>query len=1033
MAAAPSSLAFAASPMLLSPVDVPQATVPLQARAANAQAAEERTSFGSRETSSLTAAAIAAAASLPVVASQRSKARTGQRSKQRKTLVRLAPTEVDVAAETKYHWRQYNSDWEVHKFGGASLQTADLYKTCGNLLRDGARVGAANTCDIPTAAIVSAAGGMTDALISVVNAAVDDIAEAEKLLQAAAERQIGILHELAPGRADLIDPVVANIESDKAGVLAMLRAASLMRGVPPQMVELVAGLGEVWSAQTMATYLQGTGVNASWVDARDNLIVADTASLAGLGEKGMAMDIIQPFWQESSEKLHNWWGEKFGTTADTPPILVITGFVCSTPAGRPTTLKRSGSDYSATIFAKILGSSRVTMWKNVDGVYTADPRRVPSAFPIEHMTFDEAMELAYFGGQVLHPSAMVPCMEKRIPVYVRNVFNPVHPGTKVYGRGIDEFRWDDQEPAETASQLPAKAISSIDKVSLITLSGASFLGTHGVAKRLMEALGNAGVNVILASQGSSEHSITVAVDEGSAQRALEVVEEAFQMEIARNENETRVTKLDGCSIVAVIGDGMRNVAGIAGKFFSAMGRAKVNIIAIAQGCSERNISAVVARDDLSRALRAAHSGFTLSAPKVAVCVIGSGLVGTALLKQMAKFDSTAQKDGHVLPGMIGVRGLKINIRGICDKNRMLTAEPAIPLDRLVSEEGSAINEDGILDMDRFAGLLESSGEGVEGFFKDAKADDVVASDAQLSPTDVSKLVDFLDIKDCPHKIVVDCTASRWVASMYPDWLKRGIHVVSPNKRGAAGPFARYLECLNLTSTMNAAKWHYESTVGAQMPWLTTVRDLVQTGDRVNSVAGVFSGSLSFVFNTLSRKPELSFSEAVALARSQGLTEPNPQDDLTGMDTVRKALIVGRELGLELEESDVQVESLLPASFGDASVDRSKEGGDRFIESLKAEVDGQIRQRLEEAAAKGERLHYFAEVDMDKGSIWVGLRSFPKTGELGHLRRSETVAMFTTERYPDPTPLEVRGPGAGPVACSSGVLADFLRLTTTLSA
>mmetsp|Transcript_66872 Transcript_66872/g.160083 ORF Transcript_66872/g.160083 Transcript_66872/m.160083 type:complete len:605 (+) Transcript_66872:93-1907(+) len=599
-------LVFTAAPAAQRPLAQHSTTAPAAAAVATtpAAAAAAASNLSSHMSAGFLAAA-AAAASFRQSASAR-KSRRAPKGRR----CRVVAGAGHERKKGDWPWQKYGN-WEVHKFGGASLETAELYKTCGDLLIAEMK---RESPVIPTSAIVSAAGGMTDALAGVVASALTCLEEAESKINEAAARQIGIVNELLDGKEDLAKPVIENIEKDKVGVMAMLQAASLMRSVPPQMLELVAGLGEVWSAQTLAAYIKSQGVTTAWMDARDVLIVSDASSNKGLGEKGASLETIDVFFDDTDEKLNAWWSTTFEGEMKDPPLVIVTGFVCSTQSGRPTTLKRSGSDYSATIFAKVFGSSKVTMWKNVNGVYSADPRMVSDASSIASLTFDEAMELAYFGGQVLHPSAMIPCMTERIPVFVRNVFNPPHPGTRVYGRGDDWLKWDDQDDEISAlsSELPVKALTSIEKVTLVTLTGASFLGTPGVASRMMDSLSKAGVNVILASQGSSEHSITVAVDDKDCDIAVEAVSEAFDSEISEN-YETRVSSRKNCSIVAVIGEGMKNTPGVSGKFFNGLAGAKVNIIAIAQGSSERNVSVVVDRDNLKEALQAAHDSFGLGA------------------------------------------------------------------------------------------------------------------------------------------------------------------------------------------------------------------------------------------------------------------------------------------------------------------------------------------------------------------------------------------------------------------------------------
>lgn len=904
--------------------------------------------------------------------------------------------------EKKEAWKEYGLKWGVHKFGGASLNDAQLYKICGDLLLSESKTNAVSGQSVPTAAIVSAAGGMTDALVSIINTSLVSVEESCEKLKAAANRQKSILLELVPTHPDLTNPVIRNIEQDQDAVKAMLLAASKMRGVPPQMEELVAGLGEVWSAQTLSAYLKMTGANCEWIDARDVLIVPD-GPLSGLGEKGTAIDTIEPFWEESQQRLQRWWDSNGLSDSKDSPFVIITGFVCSTMSGRPTTLKRSGSDYSATIFAKILGASNVTFWKNVSGVYTADPRAVPEAFPINSMTFDEAMELAYFGGQVLHPSAMVPCIEHRIPVLVKNVFAPEDPGTRVYGRGDAFLRWEDQDD-EIDETMPVKAITSIEKVSLITIAGTSFMGTHGVAERFMEALASVGVNVILTSQGSSEHSISVAVANTEGKIALQAVEKAFQLEIARN-TETRATLMEDLSILAVIGEGMKNYAGISGRFFNALGQSKVNIVAIAQGSSERNISAVVGREELSLALKATHDAFLLKETDVSVSVIGSGRVGSAFLQKVAAWQTSEGRD-FSLPSMREVQYLSISLRAICDENKMVCAQRGLPLAQLEKHI-----EDGSLDLAQMAKSWED-GNGLEG--------------VELSDANLDVFGDFTESKEYPRKIIVDCTDSELVASKYPEWLQRGFHIITPNRQILTAPSEQYEECFKYVGraggVFGGAQFRYDATVGGQIPIITLLQDLLQTGDRIDSLTGVLSGTMSLTFNQLNENPEIPFSKAFQLARERELAKIHSKDDLSGLDTAKKSLILARELGLQLELQDVKVESLLPQ-------DDCEE--DDFTTLLKEKVDGPMAERFKAAQEKGELLFYVGAVDLKTKSVSVGIQAFPAKNPPFALQDADFAVLLVSQRFPAETPLVFRGPGAGPNLAASGLFASLLRVCRSL--
>jgi len=907
-----------------------------------------------------------------------------------------SPTKTQT--ESLQSWKRYDLHWGVHKFGGASLNDAKLYKICGDLLLSESRTDTDKTT--PTAAIVSAAGGMTDALVSIIDTALVSVDESCEKLKAAADRQKAILMELV-NDTKITDEVIRNIDEDQAAVKAMLLAASKMRGVPPQMLELVAGLGEVWSAQTLAAYLKTTGKVCEWIDARDVLIVPE-GPLSGLGEKGTAIDTIEPFWDETKERLERWWDTHLGDTQEAP-FLIITGFVCSTPSGRPTTLKRSGSDYSATIFAKILEASNVTFWKNVSGVYTADPRQVPEAFPIQSMTFDEAMELAYFGGQVLHPSAMVPCIEERIPVLVKNVFDPAHPGTRVYGRGDAYLRWEDQDD-EIDEEMPVKAITSIEKVSLLTIAGASFMGTHGVAERFMESLAKVGVNVILTSQGSSEHSITVAVSNTDGQLALKAVEDAFQLEIARN-TETRATLKEDLSILAVIGEGMKNYAGISGRFFNALGQSKVNIVAIAQGSSERNISAVVSRNELSLALKATHDAFLLKETCVSVSLLGTGKVGSAFLQKLAEWEANQGRD-FTLPSMREVQYLSIDLRVASDENNMLCAPRGLPVATLKK------HIDGhILDLKQMAHQWEKDG---------TKVEDVLAKDVEVKGSNLKDFITFTECKEYPRKVIVDCTGSDAVASQYPEWLRSGFHIITPSRQVLTGPYERYEDCLkSMGHAFGGSQFRYDAAVGGQIPIITLLQDLLQTGDRVESLTGVLSGTLSLVFNQLNANPDMPFSEAYQHAQARELPNADPLDDLSGQDTALKSLILARELGLHTELADVEIEPLL----------QSKD--DDLLQQLRDHVDGPMAERFRIAKENGELLYYVGQVDAQQGKVSVGVRSFPAKQPPFALQDADAAVRVVSQRFPETTPLVFRGPGAGAEFTASGLFASLLRVCRSL--
>lgn len=457
---------------------------------------------------------------------------------------------------------------------------------------------------------------MTDLLVKVVSSALSDMSQAELDLENALNGQLEILHQLAP--TSITDEIEANMRKDAKDILSVVQSLRMIRSVPPSVMEVVTGFGEIWSAQTLYAYLEATaGTRVAWLDARDVLIVKCEGN-AGLGEKGSSSSTggVTPVWDVTSKKLEGWWdtvGKAEGVnwdddsedddegTKEEAPIVIATGFVATSTEGVPTTLKRSGSDYSATIFAKLLESSRVTMWKNTDGVYTADPRRVPEAFSIDSLKYDEAMELAYFGAQVLHPLAMVPCIDSNIPVYIRNIFNSAFEGTVIQGRcaSLKDVNKDGKVVNWRSKKgvVPIKGITSVDKVSLLTLEGASVIGGAEVAERFMGCMADAAIDVLIITQASSESSITVVIPEDQGRAALAALKSAFELELSRSNVNAISLSEDTMSIVAIVGEGMAMASGVSATFMSSLAKANVNIRVIAQGSSERQVAVVVEAKD----------------------------------------------------------------------------------------------------------------------------------------------------------------------------------------------------------------------------------------------------------------------------------------------------------------------------------------------------------------------------------------------------------------------------------------------------
>jgi len=874
--------------------------------------------------------------------------------------------------------------WEVHKFGGASLATAELYKTVGDLLIAEAsgksKEGNDDASAVPTMAIVSARGGMTDLLVGVVDSALVDLKAAETVLNEAVEGQIAILRELAP--PVITAPVEANIRNDANDILLLVQSLKMINTVPSVTMEVVTGYGEIWSAQTLNAYLKTKeGLPCEWIDARPILRVKSDSS--GLGEKGEASTGgVVPLWEETTACLSNWWntvGLDSGMhgcdyQAGISPIVVVTGFVASTIDGVPTTLKRSGSDYSATIFAKLTGASRVTMWKNTDGVYTADPRRVPEAFSIASLKYDEALELAYFGAQVLHPSAMVPCIDDNIPVYVRNIFNPSFKGTVVQGRSPTLK----EKTAEGSvknwrskkGEIPIKGITSVDSVALVTLEGASTIGGSNVAEKFMGAMADNDVNVLIITQASSESSICVAVPENEGKKAIAALQSAFELELARS-TVGSISLSEGLSIVAIVGEGMAYSSGISSTLMGSLSKANVNIRLIAQGSSERQIAVVVGKDDTTRALRAAHQGFTLSETTASITLLGStGSIGSA-------FVGALQKQRRTLIDKLGVCP-RVMISANSKKMAIAQNANGLPMDSIIQD------------------LL------------DDKADDLV-------DLDLDRITAELEADVNPHRVVIDMTNNEEVAEYYERWMSSGVDLISPSRKVLAGPISKYNRALEIQKG-NSVNWQYESSVGSALPVMTTLRDLIETGDEVHKIRGSVSGTFAYVLNLLS--DETSFSDALGEAIEKGFTEKDIREDLTGIDVARKIVILARQIGMDVELDDVEVESFLPEELASKT--------DLSVKDLKS-LDASMLEKFLAAKAEGRVLRYKFEIEKDTGKCRCFLTSVDNTDPLYRLKNSENLVAFETDRY-TASPLIVKGAAAGPELAAAGIFSDLLRCT-----
>jgi len=826
------------------------------------------------------------------------------------------------------------SAWVVHKFGGSSVADAECFRRVAQILETlpPGRLGV----------VLSACRGVTDALLGLVARAEaqDDAWRGE--LDALRARHATIAQSLLGAEAARL--FMAGFDRDRHDIEGILHTVKLTRSAAQNVRDLIAGYGEIWSTKLFREFYGSTARRpgeVKWIDAREVVVVE-------WGPLGPAV-----LWEESRAKLRA-LVPIASNDKGFQGTLIITGFIASDRRGVQTTLGRNGSDFSGSIFGSLLDAAEIHIWTDVDGVLSADPRRVPDAKVIDALSYNEAMELAYFGAKVIHPQTMAPAVGRGIPIWIRNTFAPQKQGSLIC--------------AKPDSQLPVKGITSIENIAMVNVEGAGMIGVPGTAHRLFGALREEGISVILISQGSSEHSICCAIPGVEAERAARVVAAAFDREI--KEGQIQSIQVDqGLAILAVVGDGMAGLPGISGQVFNALGSASVNVHAIAQGASERNISVVVDGKEATRALRAVHSGFYLSPHTISIGLIGPGAVGRVLLQQIAAERERLLRDFK----------LDLRVRGLMTSRRMLLSEAGVPLDAWKP-----------------------------------------ALDASSTPADIGKFVEHLHVDHLPHTVILDCTADEGVAKHYADWLRAGIHVVTPNKKANSGPLA-YYESLKAARKAGGSSYLYEATVGAGLPVISTLRDLRETGDKLSSVEGIFSGTLAYLFNVYDgNKP---FSDIVKDAKAKGYTEPDPRDDLSGTDFTRKVIILGREMGLKIEMKDVQVESLIPPGL-------EKGTADDFLASL-PKFDGEMKKRFDAAAAKGKVLRYMGRLTAD-GKATVGVAELDRTHAFANIALTDNVVRYATERY-NSNPLIVQGPGAGPEVTAAGVFADLLRVCSYLGA
>lgn len=804
---------------------------------------------------------------------------------------------------------------KVLKFGGSSVSTPGNLKQVNRILSAEKK---------PVLVVVSAFSGVTDQLVSIAQQAREGDEGYKEILEDIENRHYDTIRSLFSAR-------------DQSGILAGVKVlinelednlygTYLLRDLTPKTYDRILCTGELLSSHIMS-FLVSDGV---WVDSR-TLIRTDDS----YGNARVDFDLTNKTIRKHFEGF-----QQRG---------ILPGFMGSDPDGNVTTLGRGGSDYSASILAAALDADILEIWTDVDGFMTADPRRVERAYPIAYMSYAEAMELSHFGAKVIYTPTIQPVYQKKIPIALKNTFKPDIPGTTI---GLKK---------EGENGPVIKGISSIDDITLITLQGAGLAGVTGTAMRLFGALARHEINIILITQASSEFSITFAVRPDDAARANRVIREEFSLEIESRQS-VNISMEEELSIIAIVGEGMINTPGISSKLFGALARNGISVIATAQGSSEMNISVVIRKESLKKALNAIHEDFFLSSYKeVHLFQAGVGNVGKILLKQIRAQQEKLMKE----------EGIKINVVGLTHSRKMF-----------ISEKG--------IDLDRYEKIMENGHR-----------------------TNLKEFIEGIRELNLRNSIFIDCTADEEISQKYLDLFNIYVNVVTANKIACSSEYSLYRK-LKDTSRKKGVRFIFETNVGAGLPVIKTINDLISSGDRILGLEAVLSGTLNFIFNTI--REDIPFSQAVRMAMESGYSEPDPRQDLSGTDVIRKLMILARESGYPVERHEVQFTPLLPGECFEGSLEE-------FWEKIKP-FDEHFEKERQKLAERGEEWRFMAR--LKDGVPSVSLTSVPSNHPSSPMEGSNNIILLTTERYKD-HPMIIKGYGAGAEVTAAGLFADIISL------
>lgn len=810
----------------------------------------------------------------------------------------------------------------IIKFGGSSLASPECIRAVAHIALEHFEKDS-------TIAIFSAFGGVTNDLLKMLEMAAAEDEGYKVLLAQNEKRHFETVRNLIPVQSQ--SSILSKVKTEFNHLETLYEGVFLLNELSNKTRHVVAGFGEILSSVIISGYFKSLDVNPQFLDSREFIVCRNNNEKVQVNYS-LTYQKIQDHFKSSDRGL-----------------FIAPGFIARNEQGVPSTLGRGGSDFTAAIFAGALAVDEIFIYTDVNGMYTANPAIVPQAYPIKNISYEEAMELSHFGAKVLYPPTLQPLVEKGIKIYIKNTFNPNGEGTTISKSSKENFRW-------------VTGITHIDAVKLLNLEGSGMVGIPGFSKRFFEVLFQENINVVLITQASSEHSICVAVKDDEAEGAKEALDEAFAVEISYKKIKP-VEIEENVAIVALVGDAMKSHHGLSGKMFSALGNNNINIRAIAQGSSERNISAVISKKDVKKALNTLHEQFfEIPSKELNLYVTGVGNVGSKLLGQLEKQEAY----------LVEKLRLKVKVLGISNSRQMVFDEAGI-------------------DLRNWKTALENG-----------------------EKADKKKFHERVNTFNLRNSIFVDNTASAEISSWYKKYLNNSVSVVTCNKIACSDDFVNYIELQDLAREYGAS-FLYETNVGAGLPIIDTLKNLVASGDNIIKIQAVLSGSLNFVFNTYNGTEP--FYKVVEMAMKEGYTEPDPRMDLSGVDVARKILILARESGHQMELEEIEKENFLSEESLNAASNQE------FFKILEAEED-RFQEIYRKAAGKDSRLKYVAQ--LEDGKAKVGLQEVGPSHPFYDLRGSDNIVLFFTGRYPE-QPLIVKGAGAGAEVTASGIFADIIRI------